>query len=135
MKLFVFKSLIPIILFSLLSCRDTSREKPRHYNDQKLIAVMIDLYAAEAALNDIKEVYSDSLKHLYREQIATIHDVDITMIEEDLEQLQSDLLKYEELHQVVKDSIYAIEKRRSALFVKNAKKYSGKKEIEKQLNK
>ena len=132
MRQIVFYVVITLILCSFFCCRDANNEKPRNYENEKLIPVMIDLYTAEAALQDIEEEYSDSLRQLYRQQIAIIHDIDIALVEEDLEELQSDLVKYEAVHKVVKDSIYAIEKRESAVVMKNAKKFSGKKAIKKQ---
>lgn len=132
MRQLVSYVVITLILCSFFCCRDANKEKPRNYENEKLIPVMIDLYTAEAALQDIEEEYSDSLRQLYRQQIAIIHDIDIALVEEDLEELQSDLVKYEAVHKVVKDSIYAIEKRESAVVMKNAKKFSGKKAIKKQ---
>ena len=109
------------------------KNESKNYEDEKLIAVMIDLYTAEAAMQDIKVELRDSLTSIYRGQIAAIHSVDMTLVEEDLERLQSDLTKYEALHQIVKDSIYAVEKRTAGLITKNAKKSTSKKKIKEQL--
>ncbi len=130
-----------IILFGILvnmtlvlcQCGNTIKNESRNYVDEKLIAVMIDLYTAEAAMQDINVELQDSLTSLYRDQISAIHAVDIKLVEEDLERLQSDLPQYESLHQIVKDSIYAIEKRTSGLITKNAKKSTSKEKIKKQL--
>ena len=66
---------------------------------------MVDLYIANVALYNLSESDADSLQALYREQIETIHDVDMTIMEADIEKLQGHLPKYQELHRAVEDTI------------------------------
>ena len=131
-RMILFGVLVNVML-TFCQCGNSDKNESKNYEDEKLIAVMIDLYTAEAAMQDIKVELRDSLTSIYRGQIAAIHSVDMTLVEEDLERLQSDLTKYEALHQIVKDSIYAVEKRTAGLITKNAKKSTSKKKIKEQL--
>lgn len=107
-------NLIVIFLIGLIlsACSGSnSAAKDRVYSDEKLIAVMVDLYTAQAAIKDVKEDLVDSLSNLYRSQIEKIHKVEMGQIEKDLLIVQGDLRTYTDIHTSVQDSIVLIEKR------------------------
>jgi len=117
------KILIFILLLNLIACKP----EPSHariYDDETIIAVMIDLYTAEAAMKDVNDIYLDSLKVVYRTQIEEIHDVDINKVEADIAFLQKDLKLFNDLNRTVKDSISMMQKKYTA---KNRKKLDPRK--------
>ena len=124
---------IAILGLGLIGCTPEKQSK-RTYDDDKLIGVMIDLYAAEAAIKDLKESHKDSLIIVYRDQIGIIQEVEMSTIDRDLELLQSNLEDYSRLHKIVRDSIVAIEKKRSKI-LKSNKTAKQKEQIKKTLPK
>ena len=83
-RIILFGVLVNVML-TFCQCGNSDKNESKNYEDEKLIAVMIDLYTAEAAMQDIKVELRDSLTSIYRGQIAAIHSVDMTLVEEDLE--------------------------------------------------
>lgn len=92
--------LIPIFLFAC-----TPSKVEMNTDRDKLMSIVIDLYYAEAAIKDLIPTLKDSLSAIYRQQIADIHSVDLSKVEEDLVILQSDSKSYQKFHQEVEDSI------------------------------
>jgi len=106
------KLLLSLVCFVLcLSCKKQGGNADSHYSKDKIIAVMTDLYIAQAAIKDVDPSYTDSLISNYKKQIEIIHKVDMALIEEDIAALQRQPQKYQELHSTVEDSIVIIEKR------------------------
>lgn len=99
-----------IAVFFLLSCVNNKNNEDIHYPEEKVIAVMVDLYIAQAAIKDVDKSYTDSLISDYKAKIERIHDVDIALIEADIAQLQKQPATYKKLHEIVEDSIVALEK-------------------------
>ena len=114
------------MLSIVISGCTTDKAPKRTYADDKLIGVMIDLYTAEAALKDLSQSDKDSLSIVYRNQIGKIQEVDMSIVERDIEILQSDLETYSRVHLLVKDSIVAIEKKRSKIIKEKKKTISPK---------
>lgn len=102
--------LMLVILVSILSCKK-DKAPVTNYNQDKLVAVMIDLYVASGAMKDVDISYKDSLIQTYRSQIAVIHDVDFSKIDADIAILQKHPKIYKELHDIVADSISKKDKR------------------------
>ena len=108
-----FIILILLSIISLHSCRNVAKEEVRHYDDETLVKVLVDLYAAQAALKDLNEDKLDSLREKYSEQIAAIHNVDMDVINKDIELLQANVSVYNDIHKIVQDSIISIERKLS----------------------
>ena len=102
-----------LVYLCFFSCRNVAKEELRHYDDETLVKVLVDLYAAEAALKDISENNLDSLRAIYSDQISTINNVDMEIINRDITLLQSNVTAYNNLHKTVQDSIISIEKKLS----------------------
>lgn len=100
---------ISVIIFSMIGCKRDS-DKQLHYSDDTIKGVMIDLYIASEAIKNLRTNEKDSLSNLYREQISSIHGVDLELIEEDISMMSQDGKRYQEIHTEVEDSIDRLEK-------------------------
>jgi len=102
---------ICVLLLVLSACEtNTSSGQTQNYDRDKIKTVMVDLYIAQAALKDVDESYTDSLREVYTDRIEEIHKVDMNLIEQDIALLQQQLVVYKKLHKEVEDSIVVIEK-------------------------
>ncbi len=104
------KAFLFLIILILCSCQSKEKAYEPSYNEDKMIGVLIDLYTAEAAIKDLQPKLKDSLITLYKDQIETIHKVDMGLIEKDLQDLQVRPGLYKSLHEKVQDSIALLEK-------------------------
>jgi len=100
---------VMFISFSV-ACKAPPAVYQGQYPKEKFVAVVTDLYYAEAALKNLDEQKYDSLRTLYRAQVAEIHKVDLTVIENDLAALQQQPSLYNEMHSEVIDSLVLMEK-------------------------
>ncbi len=95
--------LLLLLIIALIACKPSKAELTT--DREKLMAVVIDLYYAEAAIKDLSLPLKDSLSKVYRTQIGEIHSVDIDQIEADLETFQKDYSAYQKFHKEVEDSV------------------------------
>jgi len=110
----LIRNICLILMLVFTACQTTSDKVQKlHYSTDKLVAVISDLYLAEAALKDVKPEHKDSLLELYRNQISVIHEIDLELIEEDIAVAQRNLAEYRKIHSLVQDSIILREKKLS----------------------
>jgi len=103
------KQLVALTLISLLFACNSSKLELQNDRDV-LVMVTVDLYFAEAALNDLAPEVKDSILPIYRNQIAELHKVDLKSVEKDIANLQLRPSEYKEFHRVVEDTIAFIVK-------------------------
>ncbi len=106
----MIKYLILPLLFVAISCQQKEREVELTYDEEKIIAVLIDLYIAAQIIEDARIELKDSLRSVYTDQIGNIHQVEMRLIELHLAKLQLNPKLYEDLHKQVRDSIIVLEK-------------------------
>lgn len=93
-----------------MACNSSEPDIKLSYSHEKIQAVMIDLYVAGNILDELNDADKDSLSTIYRDQIATIHDIDMNLYEQDLKTLQLQPKEYIKIHRKVKDSLAILEK-------------------------
>lgn len=99
-----------VVIFAC-SCQKKDVRQPLTYDVKKVQDVMIDLYIAEQALTKLEESNKDSLRDVYTDQIESIHEVDISLLEKDIDAIKMNPKWYVEVHKSVKDSITTLESR------------------------
>ncbi|MBT8191504.1 MAG: hypothetical protein HKN67_14300 [Saprospiraceae bacterium] len=82
-----------------------------NYEDHRIAMVIADLYLTGQILEDVPDSIRDSLRIVYREQLSTIHKVDMDLMEQDIEIVQGKPSRYVSVHKIVRDSIAAYEAR------------------------
>lgn len=95
----------------LNACIKTKDTIDLHYEDHTIAMVVADLYLAGQILEDVPDSIRDSLRLVYREQLETIHQVDMDVMEQDIENIQLNPTKYLLIHKLARDSISAYEAR------------------------
>lgn len=108
-----FTILLVGILF--FSCKEEIPENDLHYDKATLINVMADMYVASEVIKKIDPEQKDSMRDVYRFQIAQIHGVDMHLIEKDLNALSQHPEYYTELHKQLRDSLDWFEKEINAM--------------------
>ena len=98
-----------LLVFFFLSCEGTKVSVKLNYPEEKISAVLVDLYIAAAALENINDDEQDSLRLIYINQIEKIHTVDMDLIDDDIELLQQRPELYEAIHKTAKDSLVSME--------------------------
>ena len=81
-----------------------------NHDEEVLVKVLVDLYVMEASLKDIEFEEKDSLEELYTKQLETIHKIDFTAIQTDIELIQAQPDYYKKIHTRVKDTLSSISK-------------------------
>ncbi|HHB80102.1 MAG TPA: hypothetical protein ENK85_12800 [Saprospiraceae bacterium] len=81
-------------------------------NDLKMVDVLVDIYTADAALRDYRDLHlKDSLKQAYFEQLYQIHQVDADWVSAERKRLESDPVR---MDSVYTRALSAIEQLKSA---------------------
>ncbi|KAA3630020.1 MAG: DUF4296 domain-containing protein [Bacteroidetes bacterium] len=81
---------VVLILFSVLaSCSPKEIEEPLPFSDEKIINILIDVHISEAALQTLGRVVKDSMKEVYMNQVAEIHEIERQQLEELLGELRN----------------------------------------------
>jgi len=99
-----------ICICFLVACKEDKAEV-LNYDLEKLQVVMGDMYVASEALKKVKPIEKDSFIDLFRTQIESIHKVDLTLVDEDLANLEKQPEKYLKIHKEIRDSLIALEAR------------------------
>lgn len=94
-----------ILLVLLISCQEKNEEDP---NEDKMVRLLIDLQIAEMSLNRTNKDYRDSVRNVYRNQIATLHDLHVYEMDSLVAELQVDRARNKKILNIVKDSIRAL---------------------------
>lgn len=102
---------IGLICICCLSACKEDKSEALNYDIEKLQLVMGDMYVASEALKKLKPTVKDSFIALFRTQIEDIHSVDLTLVEEDLANLEKQPEKYLKIHKDIRDSLIALEAR------------------------
>jgi len=114
--------LTALLLIVCVGCKDEKLNQIQ--TDPTLLrAVLIDLYVAEAALQSLPKEKVDSLTQVYRGQIADIHSVDMTVVDDDLALMQKTPGLWKQYQIAIEDSLTLLDKR----FEKSAPKAMEKK--------
>lgn len=99
-----------LVFFVLLSaCNNGPNIKDLNYPEETVANVIVDLYVASEAVKDLNPEDKDSLKDVYKAQIAEIHNVDFHLMEEDIALVRSNDAWYTKVHKMVNDSINNLE--------------------------
>jgi len=98
------------MITSMIACKEKKGPEHLHYDEDKIQAIMIDMYLVSSITKNHEPEMEDSLRNLLRIQLEEIHDVDIDKVEEDLVFIKADEEWYSRIHKVVKDSIEALDK-------------------------
>ncbi len=67
-------SFLFIIALSFVGCKEEKPE-PLPFEEEKIIAILLDVHLAEAAIQSLGKVMKDSMSSVYYDQICIIHDI------------------------------------------------------------
>ncbi len=85
----------------VLFCSCEEKPLPLSIDDETLIDVLVDVHFAESAMNNIYKQKKDSLATLYYSQIFEIHGIDKNVFDENMQILQRDADKMDEMYEKV----------------------------------
>lgn len=100
-----------IVVMILISCNGQGVEGRLQHSEDKLVAVMQDLYVSSEAIKKADPELADSLRSVFRSDIERIHNVDMQAIDKDLQWLEQDPELMTRIHKIVRDSLQARESR------------------------
>lgn len=101
--------LMSSLIFTLSFC-GKEPPAPLPFEDEKIVEILVDVHFAEAAMQSLGRVVKDSMKQVYFDQIAQIHQVDRNQIDTLLFQLRNRPLDMKRLYESMMEKIEVQEK-------------------------
>ncbi len=101
----MFQKLIPCLILLAISCEQKVGPEGLNYSEDKIVAVMLDMYIASELVNNREEPIKDSLQLTYSGEIEKIHNIELSVFERDIKYIKQDMEWYRDLHKIVSDSL------------------------------
>lgn len=89
-------------------CQGAKNERTE--NDRALVSLIMDMHVAEAAMAKVPDKFKDSLRLVYREEVARLHDLTPDNLDEILISLQEDPERFKELTILAMQKIDSLER-------------------------
>lgn len=85
-------------------------EIERTEKDKELVSLIMDMHVAEAAMGKVPDKFKDSLRLVYREEVARLHDLTPDKLDDILVSLQEDPERFKELTKLAMVKLDSLER-------------------------
>jgi len=103
----IFVSSLLLLLF--IAC--SKDQHPLLTDDDKAVALLLDINIANVAMNKYPSTMRDSMSKVFRMQVCDLHDIEVEELDTVLWMMQKDFNRYNKLYVMLADTLNALEEK------------------------